>query len=989
MKLLDKARSSIKTRFLLALLLTGLLPALVISGLILARQTDDLETQATAELANSRDAQAHAVSDYLGTIRGQITTFAQRRSVVDAMAELPAAFESMGAETGVDDAARAEVSDKVAGYYDVDFAGEYRERNDGAEPSTRALLAALDESTILAQYAYITGNRYPLGSKEKLDDAGNGTRYDALHARIHPSIRALLEEFGYYDIFLADAKSGKIVYSVFKELDYGTSLIDGPYASTNIGRVFRDAAGLASSSDVAFVDYETYGPSYDAPASFIASPIYDGRTLLGVAIFQMPLDRLGALVGRDAAQGADSVLVGADRRLRTDSKLVETATAAASFRDELSVDLSAVDMVERRETGVVVDHDLGGREALVAYTPIEFGGATWGLVTTLDTDTAFAAAATAQQLTVLTILLACGAIVGLAVWLTRDLGRGVSDLVEVITQQARAISRGHFLHRNEPSAARFDEFVPLLSSINEMASAFSSQLDEVPVPIVVHGPALESLYVNKAAAKLAGRDADALVGATYYDAVAPEGWHEPAYATRRCLHDGVHAQTKVTCTIGGSGRRDIDSTVMPLRDDTGHAVAVMETLLDETTVMEAQRRQERVSQYQAREVSRLSAVLDQIIAGDLTARYHVEPLADAELTDAQSSFAEIATGVERTVEDFARTIQTLRSNADHMARAAEGLADLAGQLLDGNETTAREAAAVAAATEEMSTNVDSVASAAEEMSINLGSVSENATAISSKMRSVAEAIATLNTSIGDVAEHARNGSVVAADAASKSAVANDAMNTLGKAAGEIGKVTEVIKRIAEKTNLLALNATIEAASAGEAGKGFAVVAHEIKELANQCAAAAEDITERIGGVQRNTEEAITVITSMSEIITELTVASEKISENATGQSRAVQEISSDVRDVDSGVERTASAIAETVQGANDVSRNAGELSQGASEVSSKIGSVNGLAQSGGEAGRRVGDAARELTMVVAELREAVARFRLHEAELETSVRRVA
>ena len=57
-------------------------------------------------------------------------------------------------------------------------------------------------------------------------------------------------------------------------------------------------------------------------------------------------------------------------------------------------------------------------------------------------------------------------------------------------------------------------------------------------------------------------------------------------------------------------------------------------------------------------------------------------------------------------------------------------------------------------------------------------------------------------------------------------------------------MTETIKMIALQTNLLALNATIEATSAGEAGHGFAVVAHEIKELANQSAKAAEDIAAR-------------------------------------------------------------------------------------------------------------------------------------------------
>ena len=111
----------------------------------------------------------------------------------------------------------------------------------------------------------------------------------------HPIIRNFLHKFGYYDIFLVDPKTGHIIYSVFKELDFATSLISGPYRNTNFARAFRAAAASGKGS-THIVDFEPYRPSYDGAASFIASPVYDANILVGVLIFQMPIDRINAIM---------------------------------------------------------------------------------------------------------------------------------------------------------------------------------------------------------------------------------------------------------------------------------------------------------------------------------------------------------------------------------------------------------------------------------------------------------------------------------------------------------------------------------------------------------------------------------------------------------------------------------------------------------------------------------------------------------------------
>ena len=111
---------------------------------------------------------------------------------------------------------------------------------------------------------------------------------------------------------------------------------------------------------------------------------------------------------------------------------------------------------------------------------------------------------------------------------------------------------------------------------------------------------------------------------------------------------------------------------------------------------------------------------------------------------------------------------------------------------------------------------------------------------------------------------------------------------LSEAGQKIGAVVDLINDIAEQTNLLALNATIEAARAGDAGKGFTVVASEVKNLASQTARATQDISAQIAAMQAETEETVTSIKGISEVINRVNEISASIASAVEEQGAVLQ-----------------------------------------------------------------------------------------------------
>ncbi|QXG33278.1 methyl-accepting chemotaxis protein [Pseudomonas viridiflava] len=293
-------------------------------------------------------------------------------------------------------------------------------------------------------------------------------------------------------------------------------------------------------------------------------------------------------------------------------------------------------------------------------------------------------------------------------------------------------------------------------------------------------------------------------------------------------------------------------------------------------------------------------VVERVAAGDLSRNLNV---------NRKDELGKLQSTIQRMTVSLRELVGGIRDGVTQIASAAEELSAVTEQTSAGVNNQKVETDQVATAMHEMTATVQEVARNAEE-------ASEAAVAADQQAR---EGERVVNEAIAQIERLA-------------SAVGNssEAMGALKQESEKIGSVLDVIKSVAQQTNLLALNAAIEAARAGEAGRGFAVVADEVRSLAQRTQKSTEEIEALIVSLQSGTQQAASVMDSSRELSAssvDLTRRAGGSLENITKTVSAIQSMNQQIAAAAEQQSATAEEINRSIINVRDVSEQTSAASE--------------------------------------------------------------
>src|SRR6185369_6670859 len=342
---------SIRIKIAIIVSLCVLFTAVLLGTIAYVLSRNTLQTAYSAQLTSIRELKKRRIEAYFSNLYSHVKTLSEDRSVIDAAHLLSKAFLT----SSINDGKQEVRANQLKSHYQSEFMKMIDNKG------TVGDYLSTDARTQFFQAEYISSNPNPAGSKDKMDRSAENNEYNRIHAIYHPSFRSYVKEFKIHDMFLVDAKTGYIFYSMFKEIDFGTSLTEGPFKTSNLAEIFNEMKA-APKGTMNISRYKAYAGSYFAPAAFMATPVYDGNELVSVLIIQIPLDEVNnSMTGNGGwkndgmgVSGESYIVTATDHTMRSASRfMIEDPQGYFKTLKEIGYTEEAIETIRKAGTPIL------------------------------------------------------------------------------------------------------------------------------------------------------------------------------------------------------------------------------------------------------------------------------------------------------------------------------------------------------------------------------------------------------------------------------------------------------------------------------------------------------------------------------------------------------------------------------------------------------------------------------------------------------------
>jgi PAS domain S-box-containing protein len=262
------------------------------------------------------------IEDDLTRLQNQLQLFASDSRTLAAFNSLWQGFSNIENDNFYTSQASSitEVESTLESYYTSQVIPQLKEKiGEDIDPE---IFKSNDKKQNILQFLYIASSNKPFGMQYQVMGPGDGSLYSGMHVQYQPWLLSYAQQNKVSDIYFIEGKSGYVFYSMKKNPDFATNLINGKFKNSSLAKAFRMVMALSSRRAVVYADMDQPFPGIVPPSFYIAAPVFQGNQAIGAVIYAIEVGYLDRLLntGKDESDvnyDISSIIIGHDLKYRS------------------------------------------------------------------------------------------------------------------------------------------------------------------------------------------------------------------------------------------------------------------------------------------------------------------------------------------------------------------------------------------------------------------------------------------------------------------------------------------------------------------------------------------------------------------------------------------------------------------------------------------------------------------------------------------------